>query len=173
MNYDDVQQVLTGHDSPETAFVQDDYPYGRHRTERRVWVETAAKGSKRGQQRFMAQTHNPKTGRWNNPKKSTYSDIIVLYLDSNQHVKQAVLTTWDSAEKIAAFLDVFGEYLTTHQQDGIRYLDAVQRVSKRVTWTIREPGDNSPEQTPEQQARILNAMLVQELRQPSQQPILG
>lgn len=174
MDYDDVQQVLTGHINADTAFVQDDYPYGRHRTQRRVWVETATKGSKRGQQRFVAQTLNPKReGHWNNPKRSGYNHIIVIYLDSKDHVQQAVLSMWDNAEKIASFLEVFGDYLTEHQQEGIRYLDAVQRVNKRVTWSIRKPDDDSPEQSPEDQRRILNAMLAQELRQPSEQPILG
>ena len=90
--------VLHGHVSPETAFVQDNYPYGRLRCYRRVWIEQATKGSARGQYRSMWQTGNPKrTGSskfgqdpgghpWNNPKPSTYSDWMVLYLDENEHV---------------------------------------------------------------------------------------
>lgn len=37
--------------------------------------------------RVSSQTTNPKTGRVNNPKKSTYSPIIVLYVDENNHTK--------------------------------------------------------------------------------------
>lgn len=173
-SYSDVQKILTGNDTFESAFIQDDYPYGsRLRCKRAVWVETAIKGAKKGQQRAMFRTTNPKRDSevWNKPKASTYSDIIVLYLDGNEHVKLAHLSTWDSAEKIAAFVEQFGEHLTDAQRNSIRYLDAVQRMGKRVKWTIND--GTTPAQTPEEQNRILNAMLVQELRQPSQQPILS
>lgn len=46
----------------------DDYPYGRKRTEARFWVEKAGKKGVR----TVKQTLNPKTRRWNMPKKSTY-----------------------------------------------------------------------------------------------------
>lgn len=174
--YGDVVEVLGGYDSEANSYQQDDYPYGRHRTLRRVWVETATKGSKKGQQRFMAQTKNPKTFRWNKPKASTYSHIIVIYLDPKGHVKLAHLSTWDDAAKVAAYVDQFGKYLTDDQQESVRYLDAVQRVNSRLTWTI---SDGNNETSEEREARkkaemkTLNAMLCQELRSPSQTPILG
>jgi hypothetical protein len=91
--------VLHGHVSPETAFVQGGYPYGRLRCHRRIWVETAVKGAAKGQHRVNYQTTNPKRygpGRygegpeghpWNAPHPSTYSDWVVLYLDENEHVQ--------------------------------------------------------------------------------------
>jgi len=175
MSYDDVQTVLTGHINEETAFVQDGYPYGRHRTQRRVWVETASKGSKKDQQRFMAQTCNPKTGKWNKPKGSTYSHILVIYLDSKDHVQLAALSTWDNAERIAAFVEQFGEFLTDEQRDSIKYLDAVQRVSSRIKWTISTDNTETTEQREQrkqEENRMLNAMLRQELRTPSSEPVL-
>ena len=67
---------LIGHESPETAYVVEDYPYGfRLRTKIRYWVETTNRG-----QRGVIQTLNPKTGRWNNPKKTTYSPILIMVL---------------------------------------------------------------------------------------------
>jgi hypothetical protein len=178
MSYDDVQQVLTGHNSPETAFIQDDYPYGRSlRCKRRVWVETATKGAKKGQQRFVAQTTNPRRAveSWNKPKGSTYSDIIILYLDSKDHVQQAALSTYSSPEEIARFVERFGEHLTPAQQNSIRYLDAVQRVSRRINWTISVGSTETREERDarkKQEHKTLNAMLVQELRTPSKAPIL-
>jgi hypothetical protein len=142
---------------------------------RRVWVETATKGAKKAQQRFMAQTQNPKTFRWNKPKASTYSDIIILYLDSKDHVKLACLSTWDSAEQIAAFVVTFGDYLTEHQRKNIRYLDAVRRVGSRIKWTISTNSSETPkdrEKREKDERKMLNALLVQELRQPSSPPVL-
>lgn len=77
-------KVLQGHTSPETAYVVDDYPYGRVlRCKIRYWIETAVKGGKAGQQRFMRQTTDPrKVGEvWNKAHGSTYSGMALLYID--------------------------------------------------------------------------------------------
>ena len=53
--------VLHGHTAPQTAFLVNDYPYGfRLHCKMRWWIETADKGAKKGQQRVMTQTTNPK-----------------------------------------------------------------------------------------------------------------
>ncbi|MCP4498880.1 MAG: hypothetical protein GY822_02805, partial [Deltaproteobacteria bacterium] len=79
-----VGDVLSGkHDSAETAFIIDDYPYGRKRTQMKVWVESKGKTG----QRTMRQTKNPKTGRWNKPKASTYSIGTGLFIDESGHTK--------------------------------------------------------------------------------------
>ena len=83
-------KVLHGHVDEATAYLVDDYPYGRRlRCEIRYWVDTALIGAKTGQQRFAAQTTNPKAaGRvWNKPKCSTYSSLVVLFLNEEGHVK--------------------------------------------------------------------------------------
>ncbi|MEV6925503.1 hypothetical protein AB0M46_13535 [Dactylosporangium sp. NPDC051485] len=83
-------RVLHGHTSPETAYLVEDYPYGfRLRCRIRYWVETAPKGAKRGQQRCMSQTTNPKRTPevWNKAKGSIYGLMTVLYLDSADHVQ--------------------------------------------------------------------------------------
>jgi hypothetical protein len=91
--------VLTGHTSADTAYVVDDYPYGRRlRCKIRYWIDTATKGAAKGQQRFMAQTTNPKSREpgdvWNKPKASTYSQIMVMYLDDIGHVHNYGLPFW-------------------------------------------------------------------------------
>jgi hypothetical protein len=63
------KQPLHGHTSEATAYLVADYPYGfRERTQIRYWLEAKPK---RGW-RFVSQTLNPKTDRWNKPKESTY-----------------------------------------------------------------------------------------------------
>jgi hypothetical protein len=87
-------RVLTGHVSPETAYVVDDYPYGRVlRCKIRYWIETATKGAKKDQQRFVSQTTNPKKAGepWNKPHPGTYASLQVLYLDEVDHVQH-----WDA-----------------------------------------------------------------------------
>ena len=118
-----------------------------------------------GQIRAMYRTQNPKNYRWNKPKASTYSAIIVLYLDEKEHIQAAHLSPWDNAEKVATFVEMFGEHLTEEQWKTIRYLGAVTRVASRVTWKVSEPGETT--QTPEEQNKILAAMIAQELRNPT------
>lgn len=69
-------ELLFGHTSEDTAYLVDDYPYGRRvRTQIRYWIETNAKHG----DRFCSQTLNPKTGRWNKPKKSTYTGVGIMF----------------------------------------------------------------------------------------------
>jgi hypothetical protein len=87
-------QVLHGHTSPDTAYLVEDYPYGRRlRCTIRYWVETATKGAAKGKQRFVSQTTNPRQPgqAWNNPHAATYSALVVLYLDEQKHVQR-----WES-----------------------------------------------------------------------------
>ena len=74
---------LTGYNSPENAYVIPDYPYGfTTRTEIRFWIDTTKTG-----QRFCSQTLNPRTGQWNNPKRSTYSQVRVFGINENGHIE--------------------------------------------------------------------------------------
>lgn len=163
--YEDVVTVLTGRTTFDNALVQEDYPYGRSRTDRKFWVETATKGAKKDHQRGMFCTLNPKTQRWNKPKATTYSAIIVGYLDEKEHVKLAHLSYFDDAEKVAAFVEMFGEHLTDAQWKTIRLLHACNRVSARLTFTLAEPGEDVPSY--EEQRKQLGRMVAQELRNPT------
>lgn len=82
-------QVLHGHVTPDSAYLVDDYPYGRQlRCQIRYWVETADKGAAKGRQRFVYQTTNPKKpgDPWNKPHPGTYNDMVIMFLDENEHV---------------------------------------------------------------------------------------
>lgn len=97
---------LYGHTSPETAYLIADYPYGRKlRCQRRVWIEfNESKGY-----RFVAQTTNPKTGRWNAPHKSTYHDTaMALYLDHEGHVQYSAVGVYTKAADALQFAKTFG-----------------------------------------------------------------
>src|SRR4051812_19175630 len=92
---------LTGHVSPDTAYVVADYPYGfRLRTEIRYWIET-----KNGHgQRVMSQTRNPKVPGmpWNRAKGSTYNAVKVLVLNpENGHVESDGLSAYATEADIA------------------------------------------------------------------------
>jgi len=156
-------QELIGHDSPESAYVVEDYPYGfRLRTTIRYWIETNRNG-----QRTMSQTRDPKRAGapWNKPKGSTYSPVRVLLRNTgNGHVEHDALSTYADEEKIAAFVE---RYPRTSAEDRNRKvidaLIAYQRASKRVTWTVRS---GTPDEigTPQEQALILRKIAVEELK---------
>lgn len=102
-----VKQVLSGHVSPDTAYVVEDYPYGfRLRCRIRYWLEY-----KEGcGVRCWSQTTNPKRGGvWNKPKASTYGRFGgALYLTDNGHVAWAALTEYTDGAEASAWLEKFG-----------------------------------------------------------------
>jgi len=102
-------KILTGHVSPETAYVVEDYPYGfRLRCKIRYWLEH---NPKRGF-RFVSQTTNPKRPSevWNKPKASTYCRFGgAMFLDENEHCHWAGLTEYSSGAEAKAWLEKYGE----------------------------------------------------------------
>lgn len=88
---------LTGHTDADSAYLVEDYPYGRRlRCQIRYWIETAIKGSAKGQQRFVSQTTDPRREGtvWNKPHPSTYAQIAVMYLDGKGHVHWHGIPFW-------------------------------------------------------------------------------
>ena len=112
-----VSKVLSGHDSPETAYVVNDYPYGfRLRCKIRYWLEyRKGKGF-----RFMSQTTNPKlsTEVWNKPKASPYADLGVMYLDEKGYT-QWISATFYRLETLEEYATTFAEGLQDepHQKE--------------------------------------------------------
>jgi len=102
-------KLLSGHTSPETAYVVEDYPYGfRLRCKIRYWIEFKAKKGFR----FVSQTTNPKRPGevWNKPKASTYSMFGgAMYLDENEHVQFSGLSEYCSGAEAKEWADKFGE----------------------------------------------------------------
>lgn len=98
---------LYGHTSPETAYMVNDYPYGRKlRCRIRYWLE---RDEKRGF-RFVSQTEDPRNPKWNAPKKSTYADFAgAMYLNDDGHVKWMGLSEYAEHPTVAEFLTAFPE----------------------------------------------------------------
>ena len=101
------KEPLYGHTSEATAYLVDDYPYGyTQRTQIRYWLE----GKPGKGWRFVSQTMNPKTGRWNKPKASTYADWGgAMYKDEKGHVHWDGIGAYSDEGKILAFVKAFPE----------------------------------------------------------------
>jgi hypothetical protein len=102
-------EILTGHVSPETAYVVDDYPYGfRLRCKIRYWLEyKPGKGF-----RFMSQTTNPKRPGtvWNKPKASTYYKFggAMVRNEMDGHITWVGLNEYSNGAEAKAFADKYG-----------------------------------------------------------------
>lgn len=143
----DRTQLLLGHTSEATAYVVDDYPYGRQRTQIRYWIESKPKHGDRS----MAQTLNPKNGRWNKPKPSTYSAVLVMYLepqeDGREFVKFHGLGLWKTTEEAEAFIALVGvDNLNEVQRAQLAGVIGLNKVMESVTFTVREGGFTAEEQ---------------------------
>jgi len=96
---------LYNHTSLGTAYLVDDYPYGRTaRCRIRYWIESDPKKGFR----FVSQTERPGTSHWNAPKKSTYHAFgACMYLDEKGHVQVRGLSAYSTAEETLAFVRDF------------------------------------------------------------------
>lgn len=133
----DGKQPLYGHTSEATAYLVDDYPYGfRERTQIRYWLEEKPKKG----WRFVSQTLNPKTSRWNKPKASTYSEWGgAMYLDDNGHVQWEGIGPYSDDNKILAFVRTFPQAKTALKKivpAKIRYLRG--RISGEIVMTVNK-----------------------------------
>jgi len=161
---------LTGHTSPDTAYLVPDYPYGfTLRTEIRYWIET-----KKGHgQRTMSQTRNPKKpGQpWNKPKASTYNPVRVLVLnEENGHVEHDALSPYATEAQLDAFVAKYPETSKDERnRKQIHFLIASARVQSRITYTVTsQSGTPTPEEiaaqkqrTSETHATIRKATLIE------------
>jgi hypothetical protein len=132
--------LLSGHVSPETAYLVADYPYGfRLRCQIRYWLEH----DKRRGVRFVSQTTNPKAGAgrvvWK-PKVSTYSRIAgAMYLDEAGHVQHAGLSEYCTGAEAAKWLETYGAGVPAERQEFLRKFVAA-KLAYDATRAIAEPG---------------------------------
>lgn len=106
---------LVGHDSKDTAYIVDDYPYGaRQRCRIRYWLErNGPKGY-----RFVSQTEHPTKKIWNAQKNSTYQKLAgAMYLDEQQHVHWTGLSEYSSAKEVMDFIEKFPASCTVELAD--------------------------------------------------------
>lgn len=124
------------HNSPETAYVIDDYPFGRTiRCFKRVWIETATKGAKKGLQRIVHQTTKKsvnvckdeydaapmdKPHLWNKPKAGTYGKVQIMGIDEETgHLEFDGLGEYPWDEHITKFNEKYGTQLDSEQRDRV------------------------------------------------------
>lgn len=152
-----IETILAGCTSEDTAFVVQDYPYGYTlRTQIRYWLETNPKHGTR----FVSQTKNPKTGKWNAPKRSTYDPVKVLVLLENGHVETRTLGNYADEAQIAAFEAQFAEVFGDYEKSAIRFLKAARHAAKYITYTIRPETDERPAQTRAEAREIMHTALL-------------
>lgn len=129
------------HNSEETAFLIESYPYGRLRCQKRVWLETKpGKGT-----RMVSRTSNPKRGNdWLNASKAgIYHDSAGLYLDENGHVQIAVGNIgYDDADKLEKYIADMGEQVTNLAQ--IKYAVKLKRAFTIEKEKAGNPGYGTP-----------------------------
>lgn len=123
------ETFLFHHTSEDTAYFVEDYPYGfTLRTHIRYWVETHPKLG----DRFCSQTMNPKTGKWNKPKKGTYSLIVVLVKnEENGYITQTVLGR-DRNPEIDAFIERVGK----ENLNAFQIAQATAMIALNELWAI-------------------------------------
>lgn len=150
--YAEGDALSVDHDSMENAYIIDDYPYGRSRTEMRIWVETNKNG-----QRVARQTKNPKTGRWNKSKKSTYSPAMALYVDDKGHIQSASLGYGAGSEGYNKFKEKYPDTMEKLPKEhrisiesgitygelvdqGMSHAEAMDEVNRQHLETLKEEG---------------------------------
>lgn len=129
----DINFLRLGVHTEENPIIINNYPYGfRLRTDIRYWVETTNRGD-----RFCSQTLNPKTNQWNQPKKSTYSDVMVLVGAENGHIRTLSCSLNDKKEKANAFLTKFETELTKIQKIRLHKVIGWDKTMEKVEWKIK------------------------------------
>ena len=125
-------KLLNGHINEETAYLVDDYPYGyRLRTKIRYWIES----NKGRGDRFCSQTLNPKTGKWNKPKKGTYSAILVMGKKDNGHIGCRGLSYSTDEEAYKKFIDFCKDFeFNDLQKESIKLVKAYIKAYEGVTF---------------------------------------
>lgn len=146
---------LYGHTDQATAFLVEDYPYGRRlRCRIRYWLEAHPK---RGW-RFCSQTENPKNLRWNNPKRSTYAVVAAaMFQDEQGHVHWDGLGLGTRPEVALGFVQTFPEADVTRLADTARervvFLTAL--ISGKAWFTINGQRQSRTEHDNERDAAEL------------------
>ena len=127
---------ITGQDNVHYV---EDYPYGfRLRTTIRYWIETRPGYG----QRSASQTRNPKKPGevWNAPKYSTYSAIIIMYLEYDETIQKEKVKFWHLshtawAESITEFENQ-NFVLSDYQKEQLRRVKVLNETVKSGKYVI-------------------------------------
>ena len=106
----------------------ENYPYGY--VLKTTLFDELEFNSKKGY-RSIKTTINPKTGRLNAPKKSTYSNLIVRYFDENNHVKSFHFD-FNGTENINKVMKFINENFQNFTTEEINYFYSLALVMVKV-----------------------------------------
>lgn len=114
---------LVGHTNINNAYEVKDYPYGfRLRTSIFYWIE-----SKEGKgDRLCSYTINPKNGRKNAVKCSTYSAFMYMYINEDGHVKRESIDAYEPEKFTFRFNFILNKI-------GEMWINDIQKKSLRST----------------------------------------
>ncbi len=127
-----IKKILEKQPTETEPVTIDNYPYGYTlRTQIKYWVETTRNG-----QRFAHQTLNPKTGAWNKPKKSTYSNIVLIGIDEEDHITYTSLSVY-SLEEAQRFKERYESFLSEYQRTELTNVIKMLEVYDKVEYTIK------------------------------------
>lgn len=111
-----------------------DYPFGRHRTTGKAWLEFSARHGFR----FCRQLVNPKTGRYCAPKKSTYYECALPIRKENGHFSYMVWDLNKTTEEMAAQFTEIANVWNLWSQDQQKFIltqaFAMTKVKIRVAY---------------------------------------
>lgn len=141
----------SSHNSPETAYVIEQYPFGSGLVcYKRIWIESPNKGAKSKSQRVVYQTtkrffnknYTSDTSQtapmedahlWNKEKKGVYGAMTILFIEEGTgYVKIDGLGEYPWEEHCKKFLDTYGADLDETQAKRANHLyDGVVAASRR------------------------------------------
>ena len=131
-------EIFKNQPTEENPYIIQSYPYGRLRTQMKVWVETVKKKG----DRVCRQTLNPKTNLWNKPKKSTYDEVILMGIDLETGYIERVytLTHWDGEEKYKKKIEFIQEKkinLNSLQQIQVKELNVIYKIREHLDFEFK------------------------------------
>lgn len=130
-----IKEILKNiHTNEENAYIVESYPYGNKRTQKKYWIETTKRGD-----RMCGMTLSPRTNLWNKPKKTTYSDVMVLVKNEIGHIKTFSWgTAYTEEESLNKFIEKVGDYEFNALQLGkIEQGRRVYKIRKGMTFEIK------------------------------------
>lgn len=138
--------ILKGYTSIDRPFKVDDYPYGfRLRTSIHYWIESKAGHG----DRLGTYTINPKNGRRNSPKYSTYSTFMYLYINEKGHVDTGTIDSYHKDVFQGRFYFILGkigeEYITDIQKQNLRINHAAHVKAAAPYEAVKYSEEKKPE----------------------------
>jgi hypothetical protein len=106
------------------------YPYGSLRCKAYFWAEFNPKYG----YRTMFQTINPKNGRVNNPKKGTYCDLVVAYLDTETGHAEYKTGHLFNDNDVKKYCEFFANNFQLFSGDEVRW--AYERLKQHYEGTV-------------------------------------